>query len=245
MARCGEHLHAAYFRPVLELASERLGVARTHEILRQLGTTPAMFADPSCWVSVGFADELLCAFVDASADPHFVAHAYSRVHRGRYLWLLRPLIRFLGSPQSAFAQLASGLPAYNRIGTLEVLDEADEHVTLAYTSTRDAPAALCQGRIGRFVQVPTLFGATPAQVAHPECLHRGGTRCVYVVRWQMPRPWWIRWPVAAVQWIAATIARSRRRLPHGTAAPCDKAGPRRRPLPPLPGHESETSRLLR
>ena len=182
-----------FFRPILDLAVARVGRSRTEAVLRRFGTTEARLRHPTAGISLGLTEQLCDALIEETADPNLVEDACGLATTGRYLWLLRPLLRLMGSPRLAYAQLAEAVPRFNRAGTLEVErwgDPGEHEAVLVYRSDLETHAQLCRGRIGQLTAVPTLFGAAPADVAHPHCLHAGDDRCAYHVRWQDPPPLW-------------------------------------------------------
>ncbi len=49
----------------------------------------------------------------------------------------------------------------------------------------------CDNRIGSYEAVAKLFSHRLAHIEHPECIHRGGSKCRYLVSWQSPAHiWW-------------------------------------------------------
>jgi len=45
----------------------------------------------------------------------------------------------------------------------------------------------CENRLGVFEAVAQIFTGRYAIVEHPECLHKGSTRCRYIVSWESPK----------------------------------------------------------
>ena len=187
-----EHLHATIVLPVLDHAVSQMGRPRTEAVLRRLGTTEACLRDPGQWVSVGLTEQLFDAFIEESQDPGFVEDAYGGVQKGRFLWLLRPLLRWFGSPRAAYEQMAAAIPRVDRAGTLQIETLGDEHAVFTYASDLETHPQLCRGRSRQLRDVPGLFGADPVHLAHPTCLHRGDAQCRYEIRWSMPVPWYRR-----------------------------------------------------
>ena len=150
MARDGRHIHAMFFRPMLDLAVQRVGRQRTQAVLRRLGTTEATLRDPTAWVSLGLTEQLCDALIEETEDPHFVEEACGLVTSGRYLWLLRPMLRLFGSPTLVYEQMAAAIPRFNRAGTLEIVDRGASRVGLTYASSLETNVQLCRGRIRQF-----------------------------------------------------------------------------------------------
>lgn len=187
-----QHVHATYLRPVLDHAVTRMGRLRTEAVLRRLGTTEACLRGPGQWTSLGLAEQLFDALIEESENPFFVEEAFAIVSAGRYMWLLRPLLRLWGSPLDAYEQMAAAIPRVNRAGVLAIEQHGARRVVMVYTSELEANVQLCRGRLHQLSQVPTLFGRGPAEVLHPECLHRGDPRCRYEIRWPPRGSWWRR-----------------------------------------------------
>jgi len=61
-------IHAFFFRPFLDDATEKLGAPRVSALLAELGVTEAQLRDPTAWVSLQFREQFFVALLAAGVD---------------------------------------------------------------------------------------------------------------------------------------------------------------------------------
>jgi signal transduction histidine kinase len=184
-------IHALFVRPFLDDARDRLGAAEVDALVASLGTTTAALADPSAWVSLRFAEALVEAVVSAEGDPRVLDRAAELSFSAAYMGPLRAVLRAFGTPGFAYAQMARGLPRFNKVGRIRVAHESRGRVVLAYSALPGAPRErsplICAGRRAQMAALPSLFDLPRAEVRHESCALSGADECVYDVRWRTPR----------------------------------------------------------
>jgi signal transduction histidine kinase len=184
-------IHALFVRPFLDDARERLGAAAVQALLASLGTHEEALADPGAWVSLRFTEALVEAVVAAEGDEGVLARAAASSFCARYMGPLRAVLRAFGAPGFAYAQMARGLPRFNKVGVLRITHQSRGRVVFAYRGLPGAPRErtplICAGRRAQMAALPSLFDLPPAEVRHDVCALKGADECVYDVRWREPR----------------------------------------------------------
>lgn len=192
------HIHSMFFAPILDHAHRTMGAERVAEVLAQFGTTEAELRDPRAWFSSELTDSLADGFVEASGNPDFFREVGRLFMTGPYTGSLTPLIRLFGSPRNVFASFPGTAPRWCKSGRYVIHEIDDRSVRLSFESDLERSIQVCIGRESQFRWCfPALFGYAPAEVEHTECMHRGGERCTYQLRWTPPAPSPVRWVAPA------------------------------------------------
>ncbi|MGD8385714.1 MAG: response regulator [Desulfobacteraceae bacterium] len=162
-------------------------------VLERAGMTRYEVEDPAHWFTQDHVDRFHDAVTQATGNP-----AISR-EAGRYSVVsssMSPIKRYaLGFLTPSAVSLLMGKVAslVTRATRFEVRKQGSGRI--AFTASqlpgaREKPYQ-CEYRLGSLEAIGLSFSETPAQVDHPECMHRGGKVCRYLVR--IPRlpfmPW--------------------------------------------------------
>lgn len=184
-----QHIHAMFFVPVLDYAHQTMEPEQVAAVLQSLDLTEAELRDPRAWWSCETTDRLCEAFVEASGNPDFLSEVGRIVMTGPSTrGFLGPLFRVFGSPHGMLAQLPTFSSHFCKSGHYEVETVEPGFARLSFVSELEGSEHVCVGRTSQLRWVfPGVFGLPPAEVEHPECMHRGGTRCTYELRWDPPR----------------------------------------------------------
>lgn len=185
-------MHASGFRALLEVGNERLGEASMRELLASHGVKPEEFGDNSAWFSLRLAEAMIEHCEQHGQDPDFHAHVVRAMLSPRHMGPVYPLMRAFGTPGFTYAQMVAFAPRVNKVGSCEVLASSPGRIRLAYRAIPGATAercgAMCRSRLTQFRELPqALFGLPAASVEHPECMQKGGSACIYDVRWREPK----------------------------------------------------------
>ena len=148
--------------------------------------------DPSRWFSYDTRIRLFEAAVETFDDPHVTYDmGASALQHGLPAGLVL-LVRAVGSPRRAYAQLPSAVSKFSTTSTMVLMDAGPTHAVLdfrlheGYEHSR-LDCRYAQGLIGG---VPAFFGAPNAHVAHPACESDGAPSCVYQVTWRRRERTW-------------------------------------------------------
>ncbi|MBX2798080.1 MAG: response regulator [Myxococcales bacterium] len=182
-----QHIHSSFFAPVLDVAQERLGIERTRAVLAAVGTDEATLRDTSAWVSNRVAEAVVDGLVEESGDFDLLDEVGRRMFTGNYLGLLKPVLKVLGSPQSAFARFPTTSPRWNKAGVWTVHDLGEGYTDISFASRIERSVHMCHGRSSQIASLPLLFGLEPGTIEHSACMHRGDAECRYQMRWQPAR----------------------------------------------------------
>ncbi len=188
-------LHASGFRALIEVGEKELGKAVLIDILRDLGTTIEHLKDTTAWFSLEFAEGLMEALVARTSDRGVLDRAMKLMLTPRYLGIVHPLFRSLGTPGFLYGQLPKLVPRVNKVIAWTVERPEVRRALITVRRPPGAPAErtpyCCHIRGVQIAAGPTLFDLPPAQLEHPQCMLRGDEACVYDVRWEEHRrPLW-------------------------------------------------------
>ena len=183
-------LHTFPLRAVLDEAKEILGGPGFAAVLAQFAVTEAELSDSTAWISLEFAEALIQALLDATNEPDLIERSIARGMTPKYIGALYPLLFALGSPLFTYKQLAPAAGRINKTGHWTFLSSGRGSAQLTWTMNpgpyRERTPIICETRREQLRRIPTLFALPMALVQHPECLHEGGSACVYEVTWEEP-----------------------------------------------------------
>ena len=186
-----QELHSFSLRAVLDEAEASIGREAVARIVAEHGATLERLIDGSAWVSLDFFESLLDALIERARDPRLLTRAMLRSMSPKYLGPLYPLLFAFGSPSFTYAQLPRAAARLNKTGRFALQARRRDFARIAWVplpgAPREAKSYVCQARRTQLERVPVAFGLEPASVAHPECLARGNSTCVYDVQWRDAR----------------------------------------------------------
>lgn len=192
MEAFGNEVHALFLRPFLDDSRAALGREAVDAMIRELNVEPAALEDPTAWLRLRFCEELFERLVRLRNDAAFIERCGRLAFTPKYVGILGPLLRALGSPVVAYKGLNSSLPRFNKIGRMTVTERGTSGVRVEYRTIpgqpRETSIHSCSTRRANLAAVTTMFRLPPASVEHPHCMIRGDEACVYEVRWRNPVP---------------------------------------------------------
>jgi len=167
------------------MADQELGRERVGALLHSLGADRESLGDANAWVSVEFVSRLISAISEAGATSDWLARAMRRGMSARYLGILYPLFRALGTPAFVYRRLPQFAARVNKVTRWEIEEVGDCHVRLsARADAAQQQAWMCPAFIPQLASVTSLFDLPPAIIEHPVCANEGADCCIYEVRWQ-------------------------------------------------------------
>jgi signal transduction histidine kinase len=183
-------LHSFPLRAFLDEARDTLGDKAYLSLLAKYDLKPEHLLDRSAWISLEFAESVLGDMIAASQDPEFFERACLRGMSAKYIGPLYPLLFAFGTPLFTYKQLAPAAGRFNKTGRWEMQEARKGFVRMDWATTPGAPnettTLLCSTRTIQLGRIPVMFGRAPGNVAHPKCVGRGDSSCVYEVTWQEP-----------------------------------------------------------
>jgi diguanylate cyclase (GGDEF)-like protein/putative nucleotidyltransferase with HDIG domain len=157
-----------------------------NEILRRSGVehSAAYLDDPSNWIWLHEAVELLAAAAEVLDDPEIGLHVGEQTVRQHAGTPVATMLRSLGSPEAVYEQLAVAVSKFST--TTDLFPEVEPGKAVVSSRSRtEFPRhpLMCDWTRGLLSQPPALFGAPPAHVEESLCQARGDDCCRYTITW--------------------------------------------------------------
>src|SRR6266480_1526017 len=164
----------------------RAGDESVQEILRRSGVeyTATYLDDPSNWIWLREAIELLSAAAEVLDDPEIGLHVGEQTVRQHAGTPVATLLRSLGSPEAVYEQLTVGVSKFSTV--TDLIPEVEPGRAIVSVKSRNGFSRhpyMCDWTRGLLSQPPALFGAPPARVEETLCETRGDECCRYTVTW--------------------------------------------------------------
>ena len=186
---CEPELSGSLLQPMLRFYEQQLGTNALNRLALDLDTSLDVLRDPDRWFSIACFRELYTAMARATGDQDIVYRAGRSVTRPGVMGAHRSVIRAFRSVRGVLRNW-SGLDQRLRRDTdWRVSFRGRGHAVATFSLLENAEddIELCKHRRGILESIPELFDLPPAEVLHPECIHRGDPHCRYQIRW-MERP---------------------------------------------------------
>ncbi len=192
-----QHLSARLLQPLLKFYEIKFGGGALAELAAELGTNLSTLRDLDLWFSTDQFIQINEAMIEATGEEDITYQAGRALSWPGMMGAERTLLRALASPRFAFEAVARVSTRYSKVTSwsIEATGRSTGCAVLDIDPSQDHPS-FCSNRIGFFEAIPEVFDLPPARVAHPECLHRGDSRCVYDITWIERKPW------ARLAWMA-------------------------------------------
>src|SRR3954447_8809294 len=157
-----------------------------NEVLSRAGVehSAAYLDDPSNWIWLHEAIELLVAAAEVLGDPEIGLHVGEQTVRQHAGTPVATMLRSLGSPEAVYEQLAVAVSKFST--TTDLFPEVEPGKAIVSSRSRtEFPRhpLMCDWTRGLLSQPPALFGAPPAQVEESLCQARGNECCRYTITW--------------------------------------------------------------
>jgi PAS domain S-box-containing protein len=156
------------------------------EIIRPAGIKQAEVDDPGFWYSQNQANLMHAMMVAKTGDPHISRVAGQYTARSQSLGKIRQLALALVSPLSVYLRTEKLNRLMSRGARLKVknLEPLKVEITATPIAGIDEAFFQCENRLGTFEGIASLLSNRYADVKHTKCLHRGDSRCEYIVTWK-------------------------------------------------------------
>lgn len=156
------------------------------EIIKPAGIQQAEIDDPGFWYSQNQAKLMHAIMVAKTGDPHISRAAGQYTALSKSLGKIRQLALALVSPTSVYLRVEKLNRLMSRGARLKVkiLEPLKIEITATPVAGIDEASFQCENRLGTFEGIASLFRNRHASVKHTKCLHRGDSRCEYIVTWK-------------------------------------------------------------
>lgn len=178
-------LSAKLLAPMLRFYEIRFGHPALEQLAERLGTRLEVLQDGDRWFSVENFRALSHQMVRETGDPEINYKAGLAFVEPGVLGVERVFARALLEPRHVYERVSQITKRYSRVTnwTIEELQDTQATITFWPVSAYKDDVLFCRNRQGLLESTPGIFGLPRAQLEHPVCLHRGGDRCEYRVRW--------------------------------------------------------------
>ncbi len=176
-------------RSYVEYIEKYYPEADVNAILDHAGLTRYEMEDLGYWFTQEQADRFFEAVVQKTGNPGIAREAGRMEATSSSYDTFRQYVYGFITPAVAYdlcskisAKLTRGATMeHHRMGRNKV-----EIVSRPIAGVNEKPYQ-CENRLGVLEAIPKPFTGKYAQVEHPECIHKGGTCCRYVISWDEPR----------------------------------------------------------
>lgn len=187
-----EHATTLYNSRILKVylgyIQKKIPDADIDRILRDAGIGMYEIDDPAHWFTQEQADHFYNITREYTGEPDIARHA-GRFASSEGLGAVKQYILGLMSPSTIYFLMERVYPLFSRgagIKTRKIRSYEYEIVSTPTSGTVEKPYQ-CENRIGFFEAVAELFTGDFAAIDHPECIHKGDSRCRYIISWQPSR----------------------------------------------------------
>jgi PAS domain S-box-containing protein len=158
------------------------------ELLDYSGITPDEIADTAHWFTQRQADRFYEIVAEKTGDPQIARKAGRFSASSEGLSIVQQYVIGLLSIETALLSMAKIHPLLTRAADISVRKLGSDRIEIIATpgaGVEEKPYQ-CENRLGSFEALPKLFTNSFGTVDHPECIHKGGRICRYIVSWQSP-----------------------------------------------------------
>jgi diguanylate cyclase (GGDEF)-like protein len=187
MSHEARHLACSLTATLLQRVARMGGEDSVSRVLAIAGCphSAAYLHDPSNWVSYDMGIALFGAAIEVTEDPGIARTAGEDTVRQHAGTAVATVFRSMGAPEKILQQVTTAVTKFSVVTEMESL-EVEPGRALVRGRARPGfarHAYLCDWTKGLLSQPTVLFGLPPASVEETECAARGGSQCLYEVRW--------------------------------------------------------------
>ncbi len=185
----GEKLfHSRIFRIYLEYLRIKLFWSETDilQFLNEIGVDLDRIMDDSTWFDAEFADRFYDSLSKRTRDPDLAYEAGRFIHQEAFSPLMHGLIRGLvdvGMVYRLITRFSSHFTKATHFNNIRVSGRSASVDAISLGAFQER-AYMCENRRGMLAGVPLIFGLPSAEIEETECMHRGGKKCSYHLKWQ-------------------------------------------------------------
>ncbi|MDD3991594.1 MAG: response regulator [Desulfobacteraceae bacterium] len=179
-----------------EFLEPKLPADSINTILKNSGITNFEVNDPGHWFTQKQVDDFYDQALKVTNDPQIARKVGRYVASSVAIGLPRQLTLGLLSLKAVYTlmgPLSNLLTRSSEVKTRDLGPTSVEIINTVKPGFTEKPYQ-CENRLGIYESIGKLFSDNYAEVTHPECIHRGDSRCRYEVKWPSS-PWmtWRRW----------------------------------------------------
>ena len=156
------------------------------EILEYAGMADYEVQDPAQWFSQEQVDRFQEVLVAKTGNPGIAREAGRFTASSEGLGPARQHFLAFMTPMSVYLLMGKLYPVLSRGARVKAKKLGSDRVMISAIpkpDVREKPYQ-CENRMGIFESLAKFFTGSFATIEHPECIHRGGDRCRYIVSWK-------------------------------------------------------------
>lgn len=160
----------------------------TKELLAFANITNYELEDRGHWLTQEQVNRFIEYVERVTTNPNIAREAGRHILSVKSSTLLRKSIAGLLSPTVVYwaaEKLGATITHHQTIKFNKLKNNKIELITTPRKGVKEE-LFQCENRIGMFEAVAELFTHKYAHIEHPECIHRGGSRCHYIITWNLP-----------------------------------------------------------
>jgi PAS domain S-box-containing protein len=158
------------------------------DLLKNSGISPYEVEDEGHWLTQRQVDDFHDAVMRQTDDPSIFREAGRYMASAKSLNTIRPFVLGFITPVQAYSMLGKIASYLNRGVTFQAKKISRNEVEIIINPLAgviDKPYQ-CENRKGSFEAVAKLFTNKLPVLEHPVCIHKGGSHCQYILRWEEP-----------------------------------------------------------
>jgi PAS domain S-box-containing protein len=158
-------------------------------ILNSAGITEDEIKDQTLWLSQNQVDRFQDAIVQATNNPNIAREAGRHAFASDSLGVARHYILGLLNPYSLYLLMSKVYAVFSRGVEITAKKTGTNRVEIVATPHPgvEEKEYQCMNRMGTFEAGVRFFMPTYATIDHPECYHKGGKNCRYIISWEKSR----------------------------------------------------------
>lgn len=159
-----------------------------YDLLRHAHMTSAQVHDSSCWFTQSQVERFWHYIVEKTGDQDISRKVGKFSASSNALGAIKQLVIGMVNPRVAYFALQKLYPKLSRTAntTVKRLGRQKLEITTFFKSDVQEKPYQCLNRVGFLEAIAKPFTGDYARVEHPECIHRGGRHCRYIVNWATP-----------------------------------------------------------
>jgi PAS domain S-box-containing protein len=157
-------------------------------LLKTSGISSYEVEDEGHWLTQTQVDAFHDALISQVNDPGIFREAGRYMASSKSINAIRQFIFGFLTPIQAYNMLGKIASYLNRGTTFKarkISRNKVEIITKPKDGVNEKPYQ-CENRMGSLEVVPMLFTNKLPNIEHPDCIHRGGEQCRYIISWQEP-----------------------------------------------------------
>ncbi len=120
------------------------------------------------------------------AGRHIASPSASRIIRQSIAGFISPSIAYW-----AIEKLGASISRHQTMKINKISNNKIEIIAAPHKNVKEE-SFQCENRFGMFEAVTEVFTNKYAEVEHPECIHKGGNCCRYIISWEQPKSFFWR-----------------------------------------------------